>query len=123
MKIIYLNFLALFFLTLINISRSEESKSARPNILLIMSDNQSWNHLSCYGDPVVQTPNIDKIAEQGVKFTQAYCAAPSCSPARAGMLTGQDIWRLEDGADLNDLAPIFLEIAEIEILKKMTGKV
>ncbi|VAX27068.1 Sulfatase [hydrothermal vent metagenome] len=87
------------------ISCRQDQKTTRPNILLIMSDNQSWNHLGCYGDPVVKTPNIDKIAEQGVKFTQAYCAAPSCSPARAGMLTGQDIWRLEDGANLHGILP------------------
>ncbi len=77
----------------------------RPNILLLMSDNQSWNHLGCYGDPVVRTPNIDAIAAQGVKFSHAFCAAPSCSPARAGMLTGQDIWRLEEGANLWGILP------------------
>ncbi len=85
--------------------QQKEAKKERPNILLIMSDNQSWNHVGCYGDPVVKTPNIDKIAEQGLKFTQAYCAAPSCSPARAGMLTGQDIWRLEEGANLHGILP------------------
>jgi len=72
----------------------------RPNILLLMSDNQSWNHLGCYGDPTVNTPNIDKLAEMGVRFTDAYCSAPSCTPARASMLMGQDIWRLEEGANL-----------------------
>ena len=71
-----------------------------PNILLLMSDNHSWNHLGCYGDSAVKTPNIDMIAKQGVIFTHAFCAAPSCSPARAGMLSGQDIWRLEEGANL-----------------------
>ncbi len=85
--------------------RQRDKKPDRPNILLIMSDNQSWNHVGCYGDPVVKTPNIDRIAEQGVRFTQAYCAAPSCTPARAGMLTGQDIWRLEEGANLHGILP------------------
>ena len=72
----------------------------RPNILILMSDNHSWNHLGCYGDPVVKTPNIDNLAVQGIRFTNAYCSAPSCAPARASMLTGQDIWRLEEGANL-----------------------
>jgi len=80
-------------------------KRSRPNILLLMSDNQSSNHVGCYGDRVVQTPHIDKIAAQGVKFSHAFCAAPSCSPARAGMLTGQDIWRLEEGANLWGILP------------------
>lgn len=73
---------------------------ARPNILILMSDNHSWNHVGCYGDSTVRTPNIDKLAEEGVRFTNAFCPAPSCTPARAAMLTGQDIWRLEEGANL-----------------------
>ena len=77
----------------------------KPNILMLMSDNQSWNHLGCYSDSVVKTPNIDEIAKQGVRFTHAFCAAPSCSPARAGILTGQDIWRLEEGANLWGILP------------------
>lgn len=77
----------------------------RPNFLILMSDNHSWNHLGCYGDPVLKTPNIDRMAEQGIRFTNAYCSAPSCTPARASMLTGQDIWRLEEGANLWGILP------------------
>ncbi len=85
---------------------SETGKSfTRPNFLLLMSDNHSWNHLGCYGDPVVKTPNIDKLARQGIRFTNAFCSAPSCTPARASMLTGQDIWRLEEGANLWGILP------------------
>ncbi|MEI6948628.1 sulfatase [Paraflavisolibacter sp. H34] len=80
-------------------------KSRRPNILLIMSDNQSWNHAGCYGDRVVRTPNMDRVAASGVRFTHAFCNSPSCSPSRAGMLTGQDIWRLKEGADLWSILP------------------
>ena len=80
-------------------------KETRPNILLLMSDNQSWNHVGCYGDNVVRTPNIDAIASQGVRFTNAFCAAPSSTPARAALLTGQDIWRLEEGANLHGTLP------------------
>ena len=72
----------------------------RPNILILMSDNHSWNHVGCYGDATVRTPNIDRVAAEGVRFTHAFCPAPSCTPARAAMLTGQDIWRLEEGANL-----------------------
>jgi arylsulfatase A-like enzyme len=65
-----------------------------------MSDNQYWSHAGCYGDQVVKTPNMDRIAHEGVRFTNAFCNSPSCSPSRAGMLTGQDTWRLKEGADL-----------------------
>ena len=92
------------------------NKNSRPNFLLLMSDNHSWNHLGCYGDAVVKTENIDRIAQQGVRFTHAFCAAPSCSPARAGILTGQDIWRLEEGANLWSILPrkftVFTDILE-----------
>ncbi|WP_353517135.1 sulfatase [Thalassotalea sp. SU-HH00458] len=72
----------------------------RPNILILMSDNHSDIHLGAYGDKVVKTPNIDKIAKEGIKFNNAFGASPSCSPARAAMLTGQDTWRLGDAANL-----------------------
>lgn len=78
----------------------KEKEQSRPNILILMSDNHSWNHMGSYGDPVVKTPNIDRLAQQGVRFTNAFCDAPSCTPARAAMLTGQHIWRLEEGANL-----------------------
>ncbi|WP_026063247.1 sulfatase family protein [Pedobacter arcticus] len=93
-----------------------EDKPDRPNILLLMSDNQSWNHVGVYGDDVVKTPNIDKIAAEGVRFTNAYCNSPSCTPARAAMLTGQDIWRIEEGANLWGILPtqfpIFTDLLE-----------
>ena len=72
----------------------------RPNILILMSDNHSWNHLGCYGDQVIKTPVIDQLAANGIRFTNAYCSAPSCAPARAAMLAGQDFWRLEEAANL-----------------------
>ena len=81
-----------------------------PNILILMSDNHSWNHLGCYGDPVIKTPTIDQLSKQGIRFTNAYCSAPSCAPARASMLTGQDIWRLEEGANLWGTFPEKFEV-------------
>lgn len=77
----------------------------KPNILLAISDDQSWSHAGAYGDKVVKTPAFDKIAENGVLFNYAYCAAPSCTPSRAGILTGQEIWRLEEGAQLFGTLP------------------
>lgn len=81
-------------------SEKQEDQVKRPNFLLLMSDNHSWNHLGCYGDPVVKTPNIDGLAQNGIRFTNAYCATPSCTPARASLLTGMDIWKLGEGANL-----------------------
>ena len=86
-------------------SAASSFAGSRPNILILMSDNQYAAHLGCYGDKVIKTPNIDRIAKKGVRFTNAFCAAPSCTPARAGFLTGQDIWRLEEGANLWGILP------------------
>lgn len=79
---------------------TSQKETPRPNILILMSDNHSWNHLGCYGDKVIKTPYIDKLAETGIRFTNAYCSVPSSAPARASMLTGQDFWRLEEAANL-----------------------
>ena len=61
----------------------------RPNILLFIADDWSFPHAGVYGDPVVQTPNFDRLAAGGMLFTNAYCASPSCSPSRASILTGR----------------------------------
>src|SRR5512137_2988118 len=62
--------------------------SGRPNILFIYTDDQSWNTLSCYnGRPWVRTPNIDRLAAEGTRFSHAYGAA-WCTPSRACAMTG-----------------------------------
>lgn len=83
-----------------NNQEGSRKKILRPNILILMSDNHSWNHLGCCGDPILKTPIIDDIAKEGILFTNAYCSAPSCAPARAAMLAGQDFFRLEEAANL-----------------------
>ena len=77
-----------------------ETKTVTPNFLLIITDDQSWEHLGCYGDLAVKTPFMDKLAEEGVRFAYAYAACPSCSPSRATILTGQDAYRLQEGGVL-----------------------
>jgi arylsulfatase A len=61
----------------------------KPNIVLIVSDDMGWKDLSCYGNPVHETPNIDRFAEESVRFTNAYAAAPVCTPTRASIQTGK----------------------------------
>ncbi|MBM79355.1 MAG: N-acetylgalactosamine-6-sulfatase [Planctomycetaceae bacterium] len=63
-------------------------KPARPNILFIMVDDLGWMDLRCQGNERLHTPNIDRLAAQGMRFTDAYSAAPVCSPTRAAVLTG-----------------------------------
>lgn len=61
----------------------------RPNFLVILCDDLGYGDLGCYGHPVIKTPQLDKLAKEGVRLTACYSAAPVCSPARAGLLTGQ----------------------------------
>ncbi len=60
----------------------------RPNILLVLMDDMGWNALSCYGNRIVPTPHLDRLAAEGVRFTDAY-VTPQCTPTRATILTGQ----------------------------------
>ena len=60
----------------------------RPNILLILTDQQRFDTLGCYGAPVCRTPNADRLAERGVRFTSAFTGAIACSPSRASLFTG-----------------------------------
>lgn len=69
---------------------------ARPNILLITADQHNADILSCYGNPVVRTPNIDALANRGVRFSQCFTPFPVCSPARTSIMTG--MWAHHHGA-------------------------
>ena len=61
----------------------------RPNILVIMSDQHSKFHIGCYGDEVVRTPHMDRLAAEGIRFNNAYCAAPLCVPSRMAFMTSR----------------------------------
>lgn len=63
--------------------------SQPPNVLWICTDQQRWDTLGCYGNPFVQTPHLDRLAEDGAVFEYAYCQSPVCTPSRASFLTGR----------------------------------
>ena len=67
------------------------------NLIFFLTDNHARSVLGCYGHPIVKTPNLDKIAETGVRFTNAYCASPLCCPSRAALATGLFRIRLDTG--------------------------
>ncbi|NND08895.1 MAG: sulfatase [Saprospiraceae bacterium] len=78
------------------IDREADADHSRPNILFAISDDQSFPYASFLGDESTITPAFDAIAARGVVFNQAFCAAPQCSPSRAALLTGRNIWQLEE---------------------------
>ena len=67
----------------------------QPNIVFIMADDLGWRDLGCFGSTFHQTPNLDKLAARGTRFTQAYAANPLCSPTRSSILTG--LWPARTG--------------------------
>ena len=77
----------------------------RPNILFCISDDRSFAHTGANGDPVIKTPAFDRIAREGIRFTNAYCDAPTCGPSRSAILTGQHIWRLEEAGNIHSTLP------------------
>ncbi|HJD41447.1 MAG TPA: sulfatase-like hydrolase/transferase, partial [Candidatus Mediterraneibacter quadrami] len=61
----------------------------KPNIVFVLTDDQGAWAMGCAGNPDVQTPNLDRLAANGVRFDEFYCASPVCSPARASIVTGK----------------------------------
>lgn len=91
---IYLIFaLSILFCALpfMGVAKGNES---RPNIVFILADDLGWADLACYGSDLHETPNLDRLAKQGVRFTEAYAASPVCTPTRVSILTGKHPARL-----------------------------
>ena len=69
--------------------RSIEAAETRPNVVVILCDDLGFGDLQCYGHPHIQTPNLNRLAAEGIRFTSFYSATPVCSPSRVGLLTGR----------------------------------
>ncbi|MDP6546200.1 MAG: sulfatase-like hydrolase/transferase [Phycisphaerae bacterium] len=72
-----------------NCTEAAETKRTRPNVVLIMTDDQGWGQTGYYNHPALKTPNLDKMAAGGLRFDRFYAGAPVCSPTRASVLTGR----------------------------------
>lgn len=66
-----------------------EKAPERPNILFLLTDNQGWDMMGCTGNPIIHTPNMDKLADSGVRFTNAFVTTPICAASRASILFGR----------------------------------
>ena len=80
---------------------STQAADARPNIIVILADDLGWADLGCYGSSFHQTPHLDRMAKEGIRFTDAYAACTVCSPTRAALMTGKSPARLH----LTDFIP------------------
>lgn len=88
-------------------SESDAANNKQPNIILIYADDIGYGDLSCYGYSKINTPNVDKLASEGVRFTNAHCTAATSTPSRYSLLTGEYPWRMQGtGIAAGDAASI-----------------
>ncbi len=83
----------------LSFSRASRAQTSRPNIVFIMADDLGYADLSCYGQRDYTTPNIDRLAIEGVRFTQGYANSAVCSATRAALITGRYQYRLVAGLE------------------------
>ena len=69
-------------------SRGSKASAEKPNLIIIFTDDQGYQDVGCFGSPNINTPNLDRMAAEGMKFTDFYVAASVCSPSRAALMTG-----------------------------------
>ncbi|MCL4104790.1 UNVERIFIED_CONTAM: hypothetical protein GTU68_034229 [Idotea baltica] len=87
------NFILVILLTFASPTALHADEPSKPNIVVFLADDMGWGDSGTYGHELIQTPNLDKLASQGVKFTQCYSACGVCSPSRSAILTGRTPYR------------------------------
>lgn len=94
---------------------------ALPNIVYILADDIGYGDLSSYGAKKVQTPNIDRIGREGIRFTDAHSPAAVCTPTRYSLMTGEYAWRSKRGGEgiLSGVAPLCIDLAKNKTLPQM----
>ena len=95
------------------------SAAERPNVILFISDDVSWNDHGCYGNAAARTPVIDQLAANGLRFDQAFLTASSCSPSRSSIVTGRYPHNNGKAAELHQ--PISANLAWFPALLKHAG--
>lgn len=114
--------LSLFLLTICSTLAAEHTRKLPPNMVVFLADDMGWGDSATYGHKLIQTPNLDKLAAQGVKFTQCYSAAGVCSPSRSAILTGRTPYRNGVWRHLSGNHEAHLRASEItypKLLKKI----
>jgi arylsulfatase A-like enzyme len=96
MKHTFILLTAMLLAPLTTLHAADAPKPAKkPNVIVILADDLGWADLSCYGSTFHESPNLDRLAAEGMRFTQAYSSSPYCSPSRAGILTGRHPARVQ----------------------------
>ena len=105
-----------------NISAQDAVNEGPPNFIVFLTDDQGWGDLGCYGHPFLKTPNIDRLASEGMRFTQCYSACGVCSPSRSAILTGRTPYRNGVWRWIPQGHPVHLRTSEITIAELLKDK-
>lgn len=92
---------------------NDSQTKAPPNIVFILADDLGFNQIGCYGETPIQTPNIDALAAEGIRFTQAYAGNTVCSPSRVSLFTGRDGRLMDNNSNTVQLRDIDVTIAHV----------
>lgn len=98
------------------------AEATKPNIIIIYMDDLGYGDLSSYGATEISTPNIDKLANGGVRFTEGYATSATCTPSRYGLLTGVYPWRNKDAKILPGTAPLLISTSQVTLPKMLRGQ-
>ena len=122
MKIKYIVLSILAFTVSLKSNSQTKNKTVKPNIVFIYLDDLGYGDLSCYGATSIKTPNIDALANGGVRFTNGYATSATCTPSRYGLLTGVYPWRNKDAKILPGSAPLLIGKEQLTIPKMLKEK-
>ncbi len=107
--------MSLLALVLCGAMRCDAANAKQPNIIVILCDDLGYGDLGCFGHPRIKTPNLDRLAGEGLRLTDCYAGAPVCSPSRAGLLTGRIPNRLGIYDWIPPNSPMHLRSTEVTV--------
>ncbi|MEP0712681.1 sulfatase-like hydrolase/transferase [Algoriphagus sp.] len=111
---------------LMSCSKSEKSSSLmddkKPNIVIIYMDDLGYGDMSAYGATELSTPNMDRLANEGIRFTNGYATSATCTPSRYALLTGVYPWRNKDAKILPGTAPLLISTSQMTVPKMLKGQ-
>lgn len=120
---IVFKFFLILFLTFSSLkAQQENSKKKLPNIVFIYADDLGYGDLGAYGATEIKTPNMDALANGGIRFTNGYATSATCTPSRYGLLTGIYPWREKDAKILPGTAPLLIKTTQMTIPKMLKEK-
>ena len=115
-----LAFSAIFLTTSLVAQAQESLKGKKPNIIVIITDDQGYGDLSCHGNPILKTPNIDKLYARSVRFTDFH-VSPTCAPTRASLMTGRHEFRSGVTHTINERERLNLRAFTLAQMLKLAG--